>query len=335
MLRISRLIMSASAALVLLASCGGGKEVHLYPNPVELKSKAKLKKVRQTLVEVISRNRMVEDSPEWIASSYESLHIKSIADIPRSEYASYDPYARGGRAFIIVHPAFYTFFTADPRIDLGGGDGKSKLNVVERLLEKSSALDSTLKLMQEQENILREFMEVIATEKILMVIVLPGNYKKHLKYDYFGPHDEYTRFINEITNESEAVIYVESRAVDDGKLLAEDMQKLIDLIEAAGVKRVYMGGGYIGRCLEGFYEDFTDGLFMRDLDKKVDVFMVPEISAVAPVDLDNKWGQALFLPSGQMDYNMASRNLRQPGAYGVLDIVPNTRRFYIYEFTLD
>ena len=327
--------MLTAALVFLLCSCSAGKEVHLYPNPVELTSKAKLRKIRKTIQEVVNRNRLVEDSPEWIASSYESLHIKAIADIPQPGFSGYEPYARGKRAFIIVHPAFYTFFTEDSRLDLGGGDGKSKLNVVERLNEKSSALDPTLKLMQEQETMLREFMEVIASENILTIVVLPGNYKSHMRYDYFGHYDEYTRFINEITNESASVVYVMSKAVDDGRLLPQDMDRLIDLIQAAGVKRVYMGGGYIGRCLEGFYEDFTESLFKRDLDKGIDVYIVPEISAVAPVDLNNRWGQALFLPNGEVDYNMAARNLKQQGAYGVLDTVPNTRRFYIYEITLD
>lgn len=330
-----RVLAISALAMLMLASCGGGKRVYHYPNPTELKGKAKIKKIRETLVQVLDRNRTVEDSPEWIASSYESIHAKPLLEIAPTEYAGYEEYARGNRVFIIVHPAFYTFFTEDARINLGGGDGKNTENVVERLMDKSSFLDPTLRLMQQQERMLLEFMEAISTEKILMIVIVPGNYRNHLRRDSYGPFDEYARFLNEMTNGSASVVYVQSRAVDDGKLLAADMQKLIDFIYAAGVRRVYMGGGYVGRCLEGFYEDFTDSLFRRDLDGRIEVYMVPEISAVSPVDMNNTWGRALILPTGEVDYGAATKNLKQYGAYGVLRIVPKTRRFYIYGFKLD
>lgn len=327
---------SLALCLFLLAGCSAPvKNTYIYPYPKEITSREGMARLKHVVKGIIERNETVEDSPEWIEKSYSGLMIQSLASLSPDKYADYAQYARGGRAFIIVHPAFYTFFTRDPRISIKPSSNVLKQNVVERFYRHGIRIDESLVVMQEQEKVQRDFVEVITTEEILTIMVLPRNYAEGLKQEMTGGRDEYARFVNEITNESESTLYIQSRSLDRGGLARGDMEILIEFLKAAGVKRVYVGGGYIGRCESEFYDSLNEAISEKGLNNSMRNYMVPEISAVSPEDLSPSWLKGLLNNKGGINFTSAARNLQKPGAYDILSKTPKLSRFYIYEFDLD
>ena len=329
--RVLRTLLVLLAVAGLLIGCAPKKETYLYPFPTKIKTKKGIARIRGVINEIRVRNKTVENDPEWIKRSYESLRILDLMDIPEDEYARYAEYARGGRAFIIVHPAFYTFFTTDASIRLEDTGELHPDNLVERLYAKKDLNDIRLKVMQEQEKAQRDFMEVLSIEEILVVVVVPKDYKDHEDEALTRGRDEYTRFLNEITNESESIVYIESKKWDRGGLDKESLDTILDFLIQANVKRIYVGGGYVGRCLGEFYDSMDVYMRKREYHKYFNFYMVPELAAISPIDLRGTWITGLYSEAG-INYNKAAKNLRTYKAYGVQRTIPRIKRFYVYEF---
>ncbi len=321
-------------AAVFLMGCVPKKETYLYPFPKQIKSKKGFARIKGVIKDIRERNETVENDPEWIKGAYESLKIENLMDIPEEDFAQYAEYVRGGRAFIIVHPAFYTFFTPDSRMRLKDLGEAHKDNLVERLYAKRHLYDVSLIVMQEQEKAQRDFMEVLSMEKLLVILVVPKGYKSHMNTARTYGRDEYTRFINEISNESDSLVYVESKQWNKGDLEGHTMGKLLDFLVQVDVKRVYVGGGYIGRCLGAFYDSANKYMKKHGQDKYFKFYMVPELAAVSPADLRGEWLDGLYSEAG-INYSKASKNLQRFKAYGVQHEIPRVKRFYIYEFTFE
>lgn len=302
-------------------------------------SRKEIGKYTQMMKDINARNAAIEDSQEWIAKSYESFMIRKLNDIPRQEYSRYKKYAgTKSRIYIIVHPAYYTFFgetnlAEHPlitdieklKVNTSNREDFPEKNLVERLYEKM-AFEDTLFVMQEQERMLRDFVEVYSTQNALILLVLPRNHKQHPLYVSKDGYDEFTRYINEITNESDSVLYMESATSSSGGLTFKDLEMLITFLDDLDIRTIVLGGGYVGRCLDGFYENMLDS-FGYD-----HIYMVPEIVAVSPVDIRGKWGRNLITSDGKLNLLQLHRNLKNPDAYDKQRTVPKLKHFYMYRF---
>jgi hypothetical protein len=302
-------------------------------------SRKQMQKYTRLMKEINARNAAVEDSQEWLTGSYESFKIRKLNSVPRKEYQRYKKYAgKKRRIYIIVHPAYYTFFgeanflrhplardLEKLMVKASKGEDLPQKNLVERLYEKM-AFDKTLLVMQEQERMLRDFMEVYSTKGSLMLLVLPRNHKKHPLYISQEGYDEFTRYINEITNESGSVLYMESASHNSGGLTYEELEMLMTFLGDLKIKTIVLGGGYLGRCLDGFYETMIDAFGYKH------IYMVPEIVAVSPLDIQGTWGRNLITSSGKLNLARLHRNLKTQGAYDKNRTIPKLKHFYTYRF---
>jgi hypothetical protein len=268
----------------------------------------------RTLSLINERNTTVKRSPEWIANAYSGLHIKNLRSVPISEYKKYAGYLDKGTLYIIVHPGFYTFFNA-PYMRPDGP--LPKLNALERLLAMEP-LDARMAVLQAQERRTRDFLELKSTERKLILLILPRGYKNYRDYTYRTGLDEYTRFLNEATNDSDTVLYLESKSPARGYLKDEDISYLIDFLSAVDPKRIMVGGGYIGRCLENFYVDITDEF------GPTGIFMVPELSDMSPADLAKTSAQRFLTPEGGLNFSTVSEALKRD-AYRAQSVVPQIK----------
>ena len=268
------------------------------------------------------RNRQIEDDPGWISTSYDELKIRRLNNISEKEYNRYRQFLDAeGTAYIIVHPAYYTFFhkglqtkTPVPETDEKKNEKK---NAVERFLS-AKPQDLSFSVLQAQERRTRDFLEYKSTEGMLTILVLPRNYAEYGGYSFKGGPDEYTRYLNEVTNLSDSVLYLESKTANRGYLKESDMVRLMEFLLSIGVKKVLVGGGYVGRCLEDFYIDFTTAFGSED------VYVVPELSDVSLKELNKSLAKSLLMPDGTINKEVATKNLHTD-AYGSQEVRPRLR----------
>ncbi|MEW6602984.1 MAG: hypothetical protein AB1499_18580, partial [Nitrospirota bacterium] len=217
-----------------------------------------------------------------------------------------------GTVYIINHPGFYTFFQ-HPRI---AREAKSAPgNIMDLFIEKFEESSNTglksrhsatvVSIMREFERIERNFIEYKSTEHKLIIIILPGNYKKYTIFSYKNDNDEYMRFINDVTNMSESVLYMESKKPNRGQLNDEDITTLTEFLQKVGAKNILLGGEYVGRCQEDFYKQLSESLAGTAI-----VEIVPELSPVSPDDMNPRM-KDLIGPDNKLDISAATYNIRE------------------------
>lgn len=267
------------------------------------------------LKELMERNTTVEDDPAWIEDSYKTFTIKNLLQIPSRSYDKYARYLDGGAVYIIVHPAYTTFFMLSRKRTEGAAkdDAAYAKNTVEKLLD-TPADNPKMALIQAQERQMRDFLELKSTEKKLIIIIFEKGYLKNKNYAYKDGPDELKRFINEVTNESNSVFYIESKP-DGGSLKEEDRVTLQEFLLSIKAERILLGGSYLGRCVEGFYNSFTNDY------GDIGVFLVPELTAVSPRDIPDRAALMLLLPDGTLNVEAAAKFIHE-NAYGNMDKVP-------------
>jgi hypothetical protein len=274
--------------------------------------------VNMLLTDIEERNKTVEEDPEWIRRAYSGLMVRKLNNIRVSEYKKYRKYLDNGAAYIIVHPAFFPFFHFPGKLPLVEGDTfVPKHNVVERLLNLPPP-DEKFALLQAQERRMRDFLEFMSERKKLVIVVVPRHYDRYKGYKYRKDNDEYTRYLNEVTNFSESVIFAESRSPNRGYLTDEDGIRLMEFLLSVDAKTIYLGGGYIGRCLEDFYKLLTDEFGPED------IYVVPELSDVSPREINSKMAKYLLLPNGEINEAAATDNLVND-VYHIQETKPSIR----------
>ncbi len=177
-----------------------------------------------------------------------------------------------------------------------------KHNVVERLLDIEPT-DEEFALLQAQERRMRDFLEFMSEQKKLVIVVVPRDYSKYKGYKYRKGKDEYTRYLNEVTNLSESVLFAESRSPNRGYLTDEDGIRLMEFLLSVKAKNILIGGGYIGRCLEDFYALLTEEFGPEG------IYLVPELSDISPRELNRKIAKKLLTPDGKININLATANM--------------------------
>lgn len=275
--------------------------------------------INEILEKIDTRNRTVEDDPEWIKKSYKNLMVRQLSNISPGEYKNYQNYLDNGAAYILVHPAFFTFFHYSKKKSRDNDPEELyKLNIVEHLLRKKPA-SARFAVMQAQERRLRDFVEFKSTQNKLVILVVPQKYGEYSGYTYRKGADEYMRFLNEITNFSHSVIFVESRSPNRGWLNADDSIKLMELLLSINVDKIYVGGGYIGRCMEDFYS-YISKTYGPD-----GIFVVPELSDISPRELNSRLSTRLLKQDGLIDNEYATTLLLED-TYKIQEMIPIIER---------
>jgi|GEM_PF-1258237 len=270
-------LYQAAAPLPPPVSSAGDSTIEM-PAEIALRSKKIIEAVEK-------RNQTIEKDPEWIQWAYSGIGLKKLTSLPSEKYAQYARYLDNGMIYIVVHPAYYVFFHKNVPVVRRGTEHYAS-NMLD-LFIKETPDNPVLKVIQQQQIYERSFIEYISTEGKLLILILPKDYRKHPNYAY-PIRDEYARYINEITNASESVLYLESVSSSSGKLPADDLITLLSFINRTGAKSVLVGGGYVGRCQKEFYTEVmsyaTAGNF----------FIAPEISVFSPEDISENRAVRVF-----------------------------------------
>src|SRR5512143_1235934 len=69
-----------------------------------------LAEARETFARIDEQNRTTKRSPEWIANAYRSLKIRQYRSLDAEARQSLKAFVQDNEVYIIVHPAYYTFF---------------------------------------------------------------------------------------------------------------------------------------------------------------------------------------------------------------------------------
>lgn len=269
------------------------------------KEVARMKKVMEGITE---RNTTIKRSPEWLKDAYSGLKIRNLNSIPKETYKDFSQYLYRGTVYILVHPGYYTFFHA--RHDLPPVEeiaGYPALNLVGRLTNSSpAAKDYSMRVMKEQERLTRNFLEFMSMDKKLVILILPRNYKEHLVNGYVEGRDEYARYINELTNMSDSILYMESEMHDNGYLTRPDLDLLQAFLNELGAKNIMLGGGYLGKCLDNFYES------VRTRYAYEQVLFVSDITSVSPTDMVTDTVK-LLMKNSRINYLAMNKYFKKSG----------------------
>lgn len=271
------------------------------------------------LEEVEKRNRDVEDDPEWIDKSYLNFMLRRLTNVSVSEFDNYRKYLDDGAVYIVVHPAFFTFFHYARKVRADDPE-EEKMNILEILLNRKPST-SEFAVLQAQERRMRDFIEFKSTQNKLVIMVIPQNYRKYSGYTYRKGKDEYLRFLNETTNFSRSVLFVESRSANRGYLTDDDAVKLMEFLLSVNAEKVYVGGGYIGRCLEDFYSLLTNEFGEKG------IFVVPELADISPRELNPRLAMRLLKPDGLINYDYATE-LMVKDKYKVQELIPQIENLH-------
>jgi hypothetical protein len=304
--------------IILIAGCASTQEKMVFPRkPSEIINPEIVGLAGQSVAsanEAMERNKRIEDDPKWIEESYKGVRIQSLRDIPERDYEALGSFLDNGTLYIIVHPFFYPFFHTEEKMKAGPDYRK---NVVDGLLELTDTKPD-IAVIQAFERRMRDFIEIKSTEKKLILFIFLKDYRNYSGYIYKDGQDEYARYMNEITNDSESVLYVESRSSTRGALREEDMLYLLELLAKVNPKSILLGGSYLGRCLEDFYVTFTK---LYGIDN---VYVVPELSVLSPREIRPVFVKKLLQPDGSLNVAVATENIKR-NAYQVQERIPNTR----------
>ena len=254
------------------------------------------KRIEKVFEEIHKNNNTIKRTPEWLKEAYNSIKIRKVSGVSKDEYETFRQYADNGDVYLIVHPAYYAFFQQD-KVALSSPEDAKTLpfkNIVERFSEVYGAGNIMNKLFIEQERLDRDFLEFMSQEKKLVILILPKDYKNHMTYGVIPGLDEYSRYINEVTNKSESMLYLESDEAWNGYVEGPELDTLTAFLKGIETRRLLLGGGYLaGRCVDNFY------MSLRKRFPYEDIYFVPEILAVSPEDtLYN--AEAFFTDKGKI-----------------------------------
>lgn len=278
-----------ACALLLAAGCAS-----LSPPDVEIGAQERLR-VKGVFSAIDSRTAGEQKSDAWLSDAYRSIRLRDLREIPPQEMGGYRRYVVDGGVYIIVHPGYFPFFdswdVARPTTDYASGMPRN--NLAERATADLPASNTAYRTAREQERIVRDLVRYLAAERRLVVLILPRDYRDHVTYGPAPGYDEYARYLNELSDESENVLFLESAAYDQGHLRPEDLDVLIRFLKASGVRSVNLGGGFIGKCLDGFYKT------LREIMLPGYLFYVPELTQFSPKDLQRD-GMSLLADDGRI-----------------------------------
>lgn len=291
------------ALVVLVSACANSHiQTEIEPPPfqeTEVRSLETDGNGSETMLQIRSRNNDLEDDHRWITKAYKKLMIKNLNRIPDHEFGEYARYLDNGSVYIVVHPAYYVFFQNETIPD----GIHFRDNAVELFLD-TPAFSPVLNVLKHQEKRMRDFLEYMSTEKKLVILILPGKYKKWKRYLYKNDQNEYVRYLNEVTNGSESVVYLYSRRPYSGTLSNKKMKILLNFLSTIGARDIRIGGGYFGRCLAGFQ-------IRMEKNTKREIYIVPELIQLSPEDMGFLLARKLLNSDGTLNLPLLTEVLQE------------------------
>ncbi|MBI5640957.1 MAG: hypothetical protein HZA17_11075 [Nitrospirae bacterium] len=323
---VQRLLIVVAAYAMMAAGCATSMKVGIESPIIPMDNNGEEKaRITGTLTQIETRNRTIEDSADWIRESYNGFMIKNLAEMDERDFSRYGRYLDNGSVYVVVHPAYYTFFQDSDIIPDNSNGNILSQNAVERFLS-DGAFSAKTKLIKAQEKMLRDFLEYMSAEKKLVILIMPKGYNSYAGYKYRNGMDEYMRFINEVTNESDSVLYLYSKKPNRGTLGERDRKKLLKFLYSVRANSILLGGGYIGRCLEDFYKDIEQ--FYGE-DK---IYVVPEITAISPSDMTSNLASDILQSDGTVNVGKLSFSIKN-NSLGNQEITPLIRNLSAVEHT--
>jgi hypothetical protein len=172
---------------------------------------------------------------------------------------------------IIVHPAYALFFRDAKRSKYA--DVKYEL---------------LIRQFEEEERFIRE----AARAGKIVILIIPGGYEIEMQ----AP-ETYTAYLNAVTGGGNSIFYLYSESLSNGTIPTSEMVELYRFLQNVKVRRVLIGGGYIGRCQREFYNELTAYY------ETTRSYIVPEISTVSPEDISDEEAAAMLDGIERRDYS--------------------------------
>lgn len=315
--------------LILVSGCAK-TTVAVKPAATAEERERERVRVQNVFSKIDEQNRTRKRSPEYLKEAYQGIGIRKLNDIPRDRFTAYAGYLHKDQLLVVVHPGYYAFFQHTGQAPAGETrDGYPVQNVVERLTADLRPDQKNFLIMREQERVLRDFLEFAAQEKKLVVVIVPGGYKDHMTVKPGSDRDEYARFLNDLTNRGESIVYLESATWSDGFLSPQELELFSSFVTAVGARRVVIGGGYIGMCLDNFYSSIAN----TSVPRKNAAFAI-DLTTASPL-LDPPLGVELLDKDGRLDVNGLKQYFRAKGDALLKGDVKRLRRNPLYEVYVD
>jgi hypothetical protein len=173
--------------------------------------------------------------------------------------------------FVMVHPAYSLFFRDPNR----GRFGESTYSLLATQFDKEA-----------------QFIASASRAGKIILLVVPGNYDAESTAPL-----SYTAYLNAVAAQRRSVFYIFSETHSTGSLSMNDMLSLYRFLYRVKVRKVLIGGGYIGRCQREFYSQLT-----AYFDKTA-AYIVPEISSISPDDVNEGEAGVIVHSMAQQDYS--------------------------------
>ena len=170
---------------------------------------------------------------------------------------------------IMVHPAYSLFIDKD----LDEQYSEAKLGLMKKQLEHEA------KFMSDQ----AQFGNVV-------VLILPRDSVPD------NAASAYVTYLNRTTHGKNSVVYFYSETRESGNLEANDVATLCGFLEAVKVRKLLIGGGYIGRCQGELYGQIIDYCSPKE------IYIVPEISSVSLEDISEREAVRMYTGVLNQDY---------------------------------
>jgi hypothetical protein len=242
------------------------------------------------------------------------LGISNLNDLPQDFHIDV---SENENAYIIVHPSYYIFMDEKP-FDVDPDESK---NAVESFIEnKEISGSSYISFMKAYERNEMNFIINAGRQKKLVILILPGMYLKsdHYVYKNSSIGDQFARYLNHVTHGSYTIFYLETIKTTSGEISSEDAVILVNFLRKQGVKNIYIGGGYVGRCQEEFYK-----MLILKWPQEY-IALVPEITAISPDDIKESTSQLLLTTKMQIN-EWAVDYLIKNKLIDTLETTPNTK----------
>lgn len=237
----------------------------------------------------LGRYAQSNEKPPFTVTNVRDLTQKNIKDLSNKLDTS--------EVYIVVHPSYYIFFhEKDEQIMTDA----SKTAVETFIETEYNDVSPARHLMKEYEKAEMQFISSANIQKKVVILLTPGNYTSSPQYLFKDGPDPYAQYINSLTRNSESIFYIESWSVSSGKMFQEDQAALLNFLSGIGAKKIYIGGGYVGRCQNDVY-NFLAQTWSRD-----DIAIISEISAFSPDDVSDPTAKMLL--TAKMKLNSAAVN---------------------------
>ncbi len=179
-----------------------------------------------------------------------------IGRLTRETVQRMRPRFKGAEVAIIVHPGYALFFDSA----VASGCRVSVCSLLRAQLESEA-----------------KFIAQSAEKGRAVILVLPADPIVEGGFPHL-----YSAYLNRLVSGSDSVTVLFSKTSSSGSLRIDDMLSLYDFLAGAGVRKVIVGGGYIGRCQREFHSQL---ITYFDSSR---TFISPEISVISTADISDK-----------------------------------------------